>query len=134
MAEAGGFGIFAVFLFLIPLLALSSIGLGVAALVSISRTPIEAFGPWWDNTRQTWLVGVAVSFVIPLGNVIAGIVWFSSGRAPLRNGQGYVARPFWSGPPKPPPPPGWVPPPPGWGPPPPPAPPPDHTDGPPVGS
>jgi hypothetical protein len=119
----GGFGIIFVFILLLWIVALASFGVGIAALVSIARTPAEAFGPWWDNTRQLWLTGIAISFLIPFGHIITGIMWFSGGREPLRRGLGYAGRPFWAGPPKPPPmmaPPGW----PGYGPPPGPAPPP----------
>lgn len=90
--------------------------LAIAALVSVAGTPTEAFGPWWDNTRALWLIGIAVGFVVPFGTLITGIMWFNSGRAPLRAGQGFAGRPFWAGPPKPPPP-GWPGyPPPGYGP------------------
>jgi hypothetical protein len=127
-------GVFAVLFFLVPVVAFATVGVAIAALISIARTPVEAFGPWWDNTRQLWLVGMSVSFVIPFGSLVAAIMWFSSGRAPLRAGQGYVGRPFWSGPPKPPPPLGWPGmPPPGWGPPPPPGPPPPDSQGTPPG-
>jgi hypothetical protein len=104
------FGLFFAIFGLIWLAGIAGLVLGVAALISVSRTPTDVFGPWWDNTRQLWLVGIAVSFVIPIGTLITGIMWFSSGRAPLRAGQGYAGRPFWAGPPKPPP----LPPPPGW--------------------
>jgi hypothetical protein len=129
MFLVGGFGIFFVIILLLWLAALASFALGVAALVSVSKLPAEAFGPWWDNTKQTWLVGIAVSFFIPFGHLITGIMWFTSGRDPLRTG-GIAGRPFWAGvprpqPPLPPPgwptqpPPGWPTPPPGYGPPPP---------------
>jgi hypothetical protein len=104
---------FGLFFGVIALLWLAGFGgliIGISALISVARTPTEAFGPWWDNTRQMWLIGIAVSFVIPVGSLITGIMWFSSGRGPLRAGYGYAGRPFWSGPPKPPPslpPPGW---------------------------
>jgi hypothetical protein len=76
---------------------------GIAALISIARQPTEAFGPWWDNTKQTWIIGTAVAFFVPFGPLIAGISWFSGGKAPLRRGAPQAGRPFWSGPPKPPP-------------------------------
>jgi hypothetical protein len=76
---------------------------GIAALVSIARQPTDAFGPWWDNTKQVWIIGTAVAFFIPFGPLIAGISWFSGGKAPLRRGAPPAGRPFWSGPPKPPP-------------------------------
>ena len=92
--------------------------LGLIALIDVARTPLERFGPWWDNTRQAWLVGLAVSFVVPFGPMVAGILWFAGGRAGLRS-TGIAGRPFWAGAPKPPPP-AW---PPYWGPPGPPGPP-----------
>jgi hypothetical protein len=55
--------------------------------------------------------------VVPFGTLITGIMWFTTGRAPLRAGHGVAGRPFWAGLPKPPPvmaPPGW----PGYAPPP----------------
>jgi len=88
------------------------LAVGVAALIDVARTPTERFGPWWDNTRQAWLIGIAVSFVVPFGPIISGIVWFTGGRSGLRT-TGVAGRPFWGGAPKPPPPP-W---PPYWGPP-----------------
>ena len=98
------------------LAAFGGLILGIAALISVARMPTEAFGPWWDNTRQTWLIGIAVGFVIPFGTLIAGIMWFTSGRAPLREGSrlrrpAVLGRAAQAGPPLPPPP-GW----PGYGP------------------
>lgn len=76
---------------------------GIAALVSASKVPAESFGPWWDNTKTPWILGIVVSFMVPFGMLISGIYWFRTGRASLRT-SGAVARPFWMGPPKPPPP------------------------------
>jgi hypothetical protein len=104
------FGLFFGFIMAIWLVGFSALILAIAALVSVAKTPTEFFGPWWDNTKQTWIIGIAVSFVVPFGTLIAGIMWFNSGRAPLRAGRGIAGRPFWAGPPKPPPampPPGW---------------------------
>lgn len=75
---------------------------GLSALVSSARLPPEAFGPWWDNTKTAWLLGIAVSFMIPFGMLISGIYWFRTGRGSFR-ATGNVARPFWVGPPRPPP-------------------------------
>jgi hypothetical protein len=72
----------------------------IAALVSISRMHPDAFGPWWDNTKTTWMVGLAVSFLVPFGAVVVGVYWFWKGKEPLP-ATGMVARPFWAGPPKP---------------------------------
>jgi hypothetical protein len=102
------------------LLTFGGMFLGIAALVSAARLPDVAFGPWWDNTKALWLVGLAVGFLVPFGSVIAGSYWFFGARRPLSS-TGLVARPFWAGPPKPPPPWAWGPPP---APPPPPGPPP----------
>lgn len=87
---------------------------GIAALISIARQPSEAFGPWWDNTKQTWIIGTAVAFFVPFGPLVAGISWFSGGKGPLRRGGTQAGRPFWSGPPKPPPYPPYGYPPPGY--------------------
>jgi hypothetical protein len=81
--------------------AIATVGVGVAALISLARQPATAFGPWWDNTKSSWLIGVAVSFVVPFGSLITGISWFRSGKAPLNKGSGMAGRPFWIGPPKP---------------------------------
>ena len=109
---ASGFGAFVLVWLAFALAAAGGFILGIVALIDIARTPIERFGPWWDNTRQAWLVGLAVSFALPFGPMIGGIVWFSSGRRGLRT-TGVAGRPFWGGAPKPPPP-AW---PPYWGPP-----------------
>lgn len=120
--NAGGVLLFGLFLVVWLTLMLAAIGgmvVGISALVSISRLPPEAFGPWWDNTKTPWLLGVAVSFVIPFGLLVTGVLWFRSGRRTLVR-TGVVGRPFWMGPPRPPPPPwptGWGPPATGWGPP-----------------
>lgn len=92
-------------LFFVGILLVSFVmyGFGIAALISIARKPAEAFGPWWDNTKQIWIIGIAVSFLVPLGSLISGIMWFTAGNGPLRHGLPTAGRPFWSGPPKPPP-------------------------------
>jgi hypothetical protein len=100
--------------------------IGVIALIQAAQMPAEAFGPWWDNTKSGWLLGMAVSYALPLGSLVTGVYWFRTGRRQLA-ATGVVGRPFWLGPPKPPPvypPPGyplppypttWAPlPPPGW--------------------
>src|SRR5262249_23352937 len=73
---------------------------GISALVSVGRLPVDAFGPWWDNTKTAWLIGIAVSFLVPLGALVAGLVWFRSGQATLHQ-TGTAGRPFWTGPPRP---------------------------------
>lgn len=78
--------------------------LGIAALVSAARLPAEAFGPWWDNTRSAWMLGIGVSFAVPFGMLVTGIYWFTTGK-PGYTRTGVVGRPFWVGPPKPAPPP-----------------------------
>ena len=93
---------FSVFFVGMFLLFVVTYGAGIAALISIARKPAEAFGPWWDNTKQTWIIGSAVAFFVPFGPLVAGICWFSGGKAPIRRGE-QAGRPFWSGPPKPPP-------------------------------
>ena len=85
------------------LLAFGGVAIAIAAIVSAARLPDEAFGPWWDNTKTTWLIGIAVGFVLPCGALVSGVYWFATGRRSLSR-TGVVARPFWAGPPKPPPP------------------------------
>ena len=84
-------------------LAFGGLLLALAAIVSASRLPAEAFGPWWDNTKTTWLLGIAVGFVVPCGALVAGVYWFASGKRSITR-TGVASRPFWAGPPKPPPP------------------------------
>jgi hypothetical protein len=93
-------GFFALFFF-IWVVAFASYGMGIAALISIARQPDDAFGPWWDNTKQSWIVGVVISFLLPFGTLVSGIAWFTAGKGPRRQGQYLLGRPFWSGPPKP---------------------------------
>jgi hypothetical protein len=115
-------GIFALLWLGFVLLGVGGYALGIAALISIARAPVEAFGPWWDNTRQAWVLGVALSFLVPLGPIIAGLLWFTTGKNALRYGP-FFGRPFWAGAPKPVPPPYWPAPAPPWPPPQPPPPP-----------
>ena len=90
------------------LFAFGGMALALAALVSAARRPAEAFGPWWDNTKTAWMLGIAAGFLIPCGAVFTGGYWFFVGRVNLRR-TGLASRPFWVGPPKPPP--YWPPPP-----------------------
>lgn len=99
----GAFAAFFVLWLLLMLVALGGLAIGIAAIINVASTPFEAFGPWWDNTRQMWIVGLAVSFFIPVGPLIAGILWFTSGRRSLRD-HGVAGRPFWAGAPRPQPP------------------------------
>ena len=109
---AGGFSAFIVIWLVLAAVGFGGFVLGVIALIDVARTPLERFGPWWDNTRQVWLIGIAVSFALPFGPFITGIVWFASGRSGFHT-TGVAGRPFWAGAPKPPPawPPYWAPPP-----------------------
>jgi hypothetical protein len=88
---------------LMMLAMLGSYAVGLVAIISIGRAPAEAFGPWWDNTKSAWMIGVALSFLIPFGGWVSGIFWLTSGRRPLRR-TGAAGRPFWAGPPRPAPP------------------------------
>lgn len=112
------------FMIIWALLFFGSIGgliAGVLALISVAQTPTPAFGPWWDNTKNAWLLGIGISYLIPFGLWFTAIYWFRTGKRGLDR-DGLVGRPFWSGPIKPYPPPApWYPPPaygpaPGWGP------------------
>jgi hypothetical protein len=126
MAAGAGFGVLLLLWLGLIVLGLGGFIVGVVALIDVAQTPLDRFGPWWDNMRQSWIIGIAVSFVLPFGPLISGILWYTGGRRGVRQ-SGLAGRPFWAGPPKPPPPwgpspPGWSgpsgPPPPGWGPPP----------------
>jgi hypothetical protein len=79
---------------------LGGVVIGIAALISAARLPAQAFGPWWDNTKTAWLLGIAVSYMIPFGMWVSGIYWFTRGRREHRQ-TGIAGRPFWVGPPKP---------------------------------
>jgi hypothetical protein len=97
-----GFGLFLAVWATLMLVAVGGLIVGVSALVSVARLPAEAFGPWWDNTKSAWLLGIAVSFVLPFGTLVAGALWFGSGKRTLLQ-TGTAGRPFWTGPPRPPP-------------------------------
>jgi hypothetical protein len=115
--------VFFVFFGAMWLVLFATYTVGIAALISVARKPAAAFGPWWDNTKQTWVIGLAIAFFVPFGSIVAGIHWFKSGKGPLNAGAPQAGRPFWSGSPKPPPYPPYgypPPPPPGYPPPPPP--------------
>jgi hypothetical protein len=116
------FGLFMLFWLVLMALSLGGFLVGLVAFIDVAQTPVDRFGPWWDNTRQAWIIGIAVSVLIPAGPLVAGILWFGGGRRGLRT-FGVAGRPFWAGAPRPTPPwgatpPGSAPPPPppGWGP------------------
>jgi hypothetical protein len=98
--EYVGFGALFVVWAIVMAASIGGMICAIAALVSISQLHADAFGPWWDNTKTTWMVGLAVSFLVPFGAVVAGVYWFWKGKEPL-SATGMVARPFWAGPPKP---------------------------------
>jgi hypothetical protein len=116
-----GIGVVAFFLFfgLAMLVTVGGLVVGVAAIISIATTPSERFGPWWDNTKQTWILGLVIGYLVPFGTIVGGIAWFTGGRRGLGS-TGTAGRPFWAGPHKPAP----IGPPSGYGPPPPSGPPP----------
>jgi hypothetical protein len=95
-----GAGAFFALFTLIMIAAFAGLVMGVIALISVATTPAERFGPWWDNTKQIWIIGIAVGYVIPFGTIIAAIAWFTGGRRGLAT-TGTAGRPFWSGPAKP---------------------------------
>jgi hypothetical protein len=116
MVVVGGAGVvFFLFFGFVMLTILGGLAIGVAAIISVATTPSERFGPWWDNTKQTWILGLVLGYLIPFGTIVGGIAWFTGGRRGLST-SGSAGRPFWAGPPKPAP----IAPPPGYGPPPPP--------------
>ena len=107
MWAGAGFGVFLLFWLTLVILGFAGFLVGVIALIDVAQSPVERFGPWWDNTRQVWIIGIAVSFALPFGPLITGILWFTGGRRGLRS-VGVAGRPFWAGAPKPGPP--WGPP------------------------
>ena len=110
LLPGGAFALFFVFWLMLMLVGIGGFVAGIAALINVASMPFEAFGPWWDNTRQMWIVGIAVSFLVPAGPLITGVMWFTSGRRGLRE-HGIAGRPFWAGAPRPQPP-AWPPAPP----------------------
>jgi hypothetical protein len=103
LVPAAGFGAFFLIFTVLMVVGFGGFVLGVVALIDVSQTPVERFGPWWDNTKQTWIIGLAVAFVVPLGPLIGGIAWYRSGKPALR-ATGVAGRPFWAGAPRPAPP------------------------------
>ena len=101
MSDTGFPVVFFALFSLLWLLVLLSYAVGIAALISVARTADAAFGPWWDNTKQIWVIGLVVAFLIPAGALVTGVAWFVAGKGPLRRGGRLVGRPFWSGPAKP---------------------------------
>ena len=102
-------GVFALFFVVVMALGVGALLIGIVALVEIAQTPVERFGPWWDNTKQTWLIDVVVGFVVPASTIVAGIHWYLTGRRGLHE-TGVAGRPFWAGSPRPAPPYGGPPP------------------------
>ena len=94
------FGLFFAFWAAFMLVAVVGVVVGISAIVSVSRLPAESFGPWWDNTKSSWLLGIGVSFLVPFGTLVTGIMWFRSGKAALVE-TGTAGRPFWVGPSRP---------------------------------
>lgn len=92
MLLGGAFGVF--FLF-VMLLTVVPIVFWVIALVEASKAPEQAFGPPWDNSKQAWLLGLALSAVIPFAMIVTPILWWTQVRPALRAGA-IVPRPFWS--------------------------------------
>jgi len=88
------------FVFLLVLLPLI---VHIWALVDISGTRDDVFGPPWDNTKQDWMLGLAIAFLIPMGHLIAPILWWTQVRGPKLRGEP-PGRPFWASAPRPPPP------------------------------
>ena len=94
------FGLFFIVWGMVMLASVIGVIAGISALVSVARLPVEAFGPWWDNTKTAWVAGIAVSFIVPFGTLVTGVLWFRSGKSTLL-GTGTAGRPFWTGPPRP---------------------------------
>jgi hypothetical protein len=88
-------GFFAFWFFLVFALILIPLGFTVWALIDVVRAPDAAFGPPWDNAKGMWILGMALGFVVPMGTVVAPILWWTQVRPALRAGQP-VPRPFWA--------------------------------------
>jgi hypothetical protein len=106
-------GAFAGFFLLIMALTFVPLVFCIYALVEAVRAPEQAYGPPWDNSKNAWVLGLALSFVIPFGTIVGPILWWMNGHKALR-ARTVVPRPFWAPAPRYyPPPPGAQMPPPG---------------------
>ncbi|HVF04328.1 MAG TPA: hypothetical protein VNA20_05780 [Frankiaceae bacterium] len=94
--------------FLIFLLSVVPLAFWIYSLVEVSRAPDAAFGPPWDNAKNMWLIGLAVSVVLPAGAIVTTVLWWTQGHGALRAGRP-VPRPFWAPKPAYAPPPGYPP-------------------------
>jgi hypothetical protein len=116
--EAGGVAAFALFnlIFFVIWGGLMAAGitflvLHIVALVDVAKMQGWQFVPPGEPVKSSWLLGLALAFVIPFGGIVTTIMWWRQVRAPKRMGQ-LAGRPFWmSDPSIQPPPPGWGPPP-----------------------
>jgi hypothetical protein len=92
--------------------ALAIFVMHIVALVDVSKMQGWQFVWPGEPVKSSWLLGLALGFVIPLGSLVTTILWWQKVRAPRR--QGLPAdRPFWMSAPLPPPGPPPMPPP-GW--------------------
>lgn len=88
-------GTFALFFVLMMALVLVPLAFWIWSLVEVSRAPVQAFGPPWDNGKNAWLIGLAVAVVVPAGTIVGPILWWTQGHNALRAGQ-LVPKPFWA--------------------------------------
>lgn len=89
----GGFFLFTMlFVFALTIVPFA---FAIYSLIEISRTPVEAFGPPWDNGKNAWTLGLALSFLLPVGAIVTSVLWWTQGHVALRAGRP-VPRPFWS--------------------------------------
>jgi hypothetical protein len=100
---AAGVAFLIIFFAILVGLVLLPLIIHIWAIIDISQTPDPMFGPPWDNTKQAWLIGLAVAFMIPGGHIVAPIIWWTQVRGPKQRGEA-LGRPFWANAPRPPPP------------------------------
>jgi hypothetical protein len=62
--------ILALWLVLIVIFGLLPLAWWIYCLVEVSRAPEPAFGPPWDNGKQAWLMGLALSMLIPFASLV----------------------------------------------------------------
>lgn len=90
-----GFGFFGLFFVVMMLLVVVPFAFWIFALVDVARAPDAAFGPPGDNGKTMWILGLALSALIPAGALVTTVLWWVQGRGPLRAGRP-VPRPFWA--------------------------------------
>jgi hypothetical protein len=83
-----------VFFGILMLLVVVPLVIHIWAMVDVSQGRNEEFGPPWDNSKQAWLMGLAIGFFVPFGHIVAPILWWVQVRGPRKRGE-QAGRPFW---------------------------------------